>query len=88
MARVRLNEKYQVTLPAELREKAHLEVGDVLEAKAEGGKITLTPKSVIGSDIETALEEIKAGKVSRPFTSAHAFVRALRRDARKLKKTS
>jgi AbrB family looped-hinge helix DNA binding protein len=88
MARVRVNEKYQVTLPAELREKAHLEVGDILEAKAERGKITLTPKSVVDRDIEMALEEIKAGKVSRSFTSAHAFIRALRRDARKLKKTS
>ena len=46
MALVKIKEKYQVTLPAALRQKAGLEVGDLLEAKVEGKKITLTPKKL------------------------------------------
>jgi len=38
MALVKIKEKYQVTLPAALREKAGLEVGDLLDAKVEGKK--------------------------------------------------
>ncbi len=41
MALVKIKEKYQVTLPAALREKAGLEVGDLLEAKVEGRKLPL-----------------------------------------------
>ena len=51
MALVKIKEKYQVTLPAALREKAGLEVGDLLEAKVEGKKITLTPKSVLDREL-------------------------------------
>ena len=44
MPLVRVKGKYQVTLPLTVREKAGLAVGDLLEAKVEGKKITLTPK--------------------------------------------
>ena len=66
MALVKIKEKYQVTLPAALRQKAGLEVGDLLEAKVEGKKITLTPKSVLDRELAQALKEIEQGKTLDP----------------------
>jgi AbrB family looped-hinge helix DNA binding protein len=82
---VKVKEKYQVTLPASLREKAGLEVGDLLEAKIEGKKITLTPKSILDIELAQALKEIEEGKTYGPFNSAKAFLRSLQRETKKLK---
>jgi AbrB family looped-hinge helix DNA binding protein len=86
MALVKIKEKYQVTLPAALRQKAGLEVGDLLEAKVEGKKITLTPKSVLDRELAQALKEIEQGKTFGPFNSAKDLIRSLNREAKKLKK--
>lgn len=86
MALVKIKEKYQVTLPVALREKAGLEVGDLLDAKVEGKKITLTPKSVLDRELAQALKEIEQGKTFGPFTSAKDLIRSLHREAKKLKK--
>jgi AbrB family looped-hinge helix DNA binding protein len=86
MALVKIKEKYQVTLPAALREKAGLEVGDLLDAKVEGKKITLTPKSVLDRELAQALKEIEQGKTFGPFGSAKDLVRSLNQEAKKLKK--
>jgi len=86
MALVKIKEKYQVTLPAALREKAGLEVGDLLEAKVEGKKITLTPKSVLDRELAQALKEIEQKKTFGPFSTANERVRSLNREAKRLKK--
>ena len=86
MALVKIKEKYQVTLPAALRQKAGLEVGDLLDAKVEGKKITLTPKSVLDRELAQALKEIEQGKTFGPFSSAKDLIRSLNREAKKLKK--
>ena len=86
MALVKIKEKYQVTLPAALRQKAGLEVGDLLEAKVEGKKITLTPKSVLDRELVQALKEIEQGKTFGPFNSAKDLIRSLNREVKKLKK--
>ena len=44
---VRVKEKFQVTIPTELREALHLAVGDILEATIEHETIVLKPKAVI-----------------------------------------
>jgi len=44
---VKVKEKFQITLPAELRQALHLAVGDMLEATVEQGKIVLTPKAIV-----------------------------------------
>ncbi len=87
MALVKVKEKYQVTLPAAVREKAGLEVGDLLEAKVVGRKITLTPKTVLDRELVQALKEIDEGKTHGPFKTAEAAIRFLQRRARKLKKS-
>ena len=86
MALVKIKEKYQVTIPTTLCQKAGLEVGDLLEARVEGNKLTFTPKSVIDRDIAISLKQVREGKVSPPYRSAKAFLRALHRDVRRLKK--
>ncbi|MGH9857561.1 MAG: AbrB/MazE/SpoVT family DNA-binding domain-containing protein [Acidobacteriota bacterium] len=86
MAVVKIKERFQVTLPAALREQAGLEVGDLLEAKVEGKKITLTPKTLLDRELVQALKEIEQGKTFGPFSSAKDLIRSLRREAKKLKK--
>ena len=44
---VKVKEKFQVTIPTELREALHLTVGDLLEATIENETIVLTPKAVV-----------------------------------------
>ncbi len=87
MALVKVKEKYQVTLPAAVREKAGLEVGDLLEAKVVGRKITLTPKTVLDRELVQALKEIDEGKTHGHYKTAEAAIRFLHRRARKLNKT-
>ena len=75
MALVKVKEKYQVTLPAEVRKKVDLAVGDVLEAKVQGKKITLAPKVIVDRQfidkrLAEAEEDIKKGRVSPAFSTA------------------
>jgi len=88
MSLVKVKDKYQVTLPAALRAKAGVSIGDVLEAKYQGNKITLTPKSVVDREIAISLKEIGDGKTYGPFNSAKDLVGSLKRESRKLKKKS
>ena len=44
---VKVKEKFQVTIPVELREALHLSVGDILEATLEQDEIVLKPKVVV-----------------------------------------
>ena len=83
---VRVKEKYQVTLPASVRRKAGLTVGDLLEANVEGKKITLTPKSVVDRELALALEDVRKGRVYGPFSSAKEVILSLHREAKKLRK--
>ena len=47
MPLVKVKEKFQVTIPTELREALHLTVGDLLEATIQGQTIVLKPKDVV-----------------------------------------
>jgi AbrB family looped-hinge helix DNA binding protein len=79
MPLVRVKEKYQVTLPASVRKKLGLAVGDVLEATVEDNKITLTPKSVIDRELAEALQDFQEGRFIGPFENAKDAIDALRR---------
>lgn len=78
MPLVKVRDKYQVTLPATVRRKAGIAVGDLLEAQVKDAKITLTPKRVIDRELALALEDVKKGRVYGPFRSARAAARSLR----------
>jgi len=77
MAVVKVKEKYQVTLPASIRQKAGVAVGDLLEATVQGNKITLTPKRLIDRELALALEDVKKGRVYGPFKSVKEMLRSL-----------
>jgi AbrB family looped-hinge helix DNA binding protein len=82
---VKVKDKYQVTLPASLRRKAGLAVGDLLEATVEGKKITLSPKSVVDRELALALEDVRKGRTHGPFNTVDELMRSLIRSAKKRK---
>lgn len=84
MAIVRVKSKFQVTLPSRIRGQIGLDVGDLLEAKVERGKITLTPKSLLDRELAEALEDMREGRVYGPFSSPEAMKRSLRRNAKRI----
>jgi AbrB family looped-hinge helix DNA binding protein len=75
MSLVKIKEKGQVTLPAKLRARHHLSVGDYVEVKEEGNRIVLIPQDVaprhptIDAALREALEDERAGRMTPPFDS-------------------
>lgn len=57
MATTRVGPKHQVTIPKEVFDRLRLEVGDLLEAEVERGKIVLSPKRLV--------EKAPAAKLSK-----------------------
>jgi AbrB family looped-hinge helix DNA binding protein len=80
MSLVKVKTKGEVTLPSALRERAGLNVGDLLEARFEKGKITLTPKVLIDRRIEEGLEDIRRGRTYGPFDTADQMIESLQRN--------
>ena len=81
---VTVKKKYQVVIPLHVREQIGVAVGDVLEAKAENGRIVFEPKSIVDRGIAESLEEFKAGHSYGPFDTHEQFLTSLHREARKL----
>jgi len=83
MSIVRVKNKYQVVIPERVRQEIGVEVGDVLEAKVERGKITLTPKSLVDREIADGLADLKDGRTYGPYKSADEVIAALHSLAKK-----
>lgn len=79
MELVTVKTKYQVVIPLNIRKRLPLEVGDLLEASLEDGKITLTPKTVIDRRLAEGLEDLAKGRTHGPYSSAAAAITALER---------
>ena len=62
MALVTVKNKFQIVIPQSIREEVHIDVGDLLEASVENGKITFTPKSVIDRHLAEALDDLVADR--------------------------
>jgi AbrB family looped-hinge helix DNA binding protein len=77
---VTVKNKFQIVIPQHVREQVHIEVGDVLEADVEGGKIIFTPKSLIDRHLAEGLEDARKGRTHGPYSSADEAIAAL--DAR------
>ena len=78
-----------MTLPTVVREKAGVNIGDVLEAQVEKGKITLTPKTLVDRHLAESLADFRAGRYYGPFDSAEDMIASLRgRKGKTTKKTS
>lgn len=88
MSLVKVKTKGQVTIPTAIRERAGLNVGDLLEAKLEKGKITLTPKSLIDRHIDESMEQIRKGQFYGPFDTAEEMIESLHKNSKRGKKTT
>ena len=88
IAQVRQN--YQLTLPAELRKRLGLKIGDLMEIAVKGTKLILTPKRTVDIDQawfwskewqaaeHEAGADIKAGRVKKA-RSVEELIRSLKR---------
>jgi AbrB family looped-hinge helix DNA binding protein len=77
---VTVKSKFQIVIPQHVRKQAHIEIGDLLEAGVENGKITFTPKSLVDRHLAEGLEDMKEGRTHGPYGSAGKAIAAL--DAR------
>lgn len=96
---VKIQRKGQVTIPTRLRIQVGLVDGDLMEAKAERGKIVLTPKLIVDREytpeqrriidarLAESLEDIKNGRTHGPFDSARAAITFLRKEIKARKTT-
>ncbi len=74
---VTVKSKFQIVIPQQVRELAHVEIGDLLEAGVENGKIVFTPKSLVYRHIAEGLQDARAARTHGPYSSAEEAVRAL-----------
>ena len=76
--RIKVREKRQVTLPAELLEALHVKPGDSLEAGIEDGKLTLRPSR------EAALDALR--EIRRAFAESGVTLEELLEGGREVRK--
>jgi AbrB family looped-hinge helix DNA binding protein len=74
---VTVKNKFQVVIPAKVRQRIGIKVGDLLEANAEKGKVVLIPKSAVDREIAEGLDDIRKGRTYGPFESAEEMIRFL-----------
>ncbi|MGH9618917.1 MAG: AbrB/MazE/SpoVT family DNA-binding domain-containing protein [Bryobacteraceae bacterium] len=86
MELVTVKNKFQIVIPRSIREQVEIGVGDLLEAKAENGKITLVPKTVLDRHLSEALEDVRKGRTHGPYKTAKEAIAALEMRARTRKK--
>jgi AbrB family looped-hinge helix DNA binding protein len=77
---VTVKNKFQIVIPQHVREQVHIEIGDILEADVEDGKITFTPKRLIDRHLAEGLEDARKGRTNGPYNNADEAIAAL--DAR------
>jgi len=85
MALVSVKKKYQVVIPRSVRRKIGVKVGDLLEAKAEPGRITFTPKLAVDRGVAESIADFKAGRAYGPFGTHEGLVASLHEQAAKLR---
>jgi len=78
MSIVTVKNKYQVVIPRAVRERIGVAVGDILEAKVERGRITLTPKSLVDRAVAEGLEDVRKGRVRGPFDTVDEMIDSLK----------
>jgi AbrB family looped-hinge helix DNA binding protein len=79
MELVTLKTKFQVVIPQSIRKRVRLDIGDLLEASFENGKITFTPKTVIDRHLAEGMEDLVHGRTHGPYASAAEAITALER---------
>lgn len=80
---VTVKNKFQIVIPQHVRELARIEIGDLLEAGIEDGKLVFTPKSLVDRHIAEGLEDACKGRTHGPYASAGEAVAALEARAKR-----
>ena len=80
---VKIGVSRQVVIPRKLHDQLKLTPGDYLEVELKGGQLILTPKMLIEKRLAEGLEDIKKGRISRPFDSAETLIHHLHQGAKK-----
>ncbi|MCG6553846.1 MAG: AbrB/MazE/SpoVT family DNA-binding domain-containing protein [Candidatus Magnetominusculus sp. LBB02] len=79
MSLVKVKNKFQVTIPNDIRRQAHIKEGDILEVIFKDKAIVFKPK--VASDVEASiaegLKDYEEGRVFGPFESVEEFKAAL-----------
>jgi AbrB family looped-hinge helix DNA binding protein len=89
VALVKIKEKGQLTLPAKMRARHGLAIGDYVEMLEDGKRIVLVPQDVaprhpaIDAALAEGLADVRAGRVSPAFGTTEAFEAWLETDAGK-----
>ena len=83
MPLTKVKEKFQVTIPTEVRKTARLAVSEILEATVKNNVIILKPKAVVDREtaeeaIEEGLADLKVGRVSPTFSHVKEFKKYLK----------
>lgn len=91
MAAVKIGPKHQITIPREVFDSLHLEVGDFLDTRIKDNIIVLIPKKLVAKDQEwfwtnewqekerEADEAIAKGEISGRFSKASNAIKALKK---------
>lgn len=88
MELVTVKTKFQVVIPQSIRKRVGLDIGDLLEASFENGKITFTPKTVIDRHLAEGLDDRARGRRHGPYGSATAAMAALEHRVGRPKKST
>jgi len=84
MPLVTVKKKFQVVIPTAVRKQVKIRVGDLLEVKAERGKVSMIPKSAVDRGIAESLEDFKKGRFYGPFKTAEEMIASLHENAKRL----
>lgn len=91
MHAVKIGPKHQITIPREVFDSLHLEVGDFLDARVKDNVIVLVPKKLVAKNQlwfwtkewqameREADEAIAKGEISGPFSKASDAIKALKK---------
>jgi AbrB family looped-hinge helix DNA binding protein len=82
MQLVKIKNKFQITIPTEIRNEIGVKEGDILEAIVQNKTIIFKPKTVLDrdsveSDIAEGLEDFQEGRIFGTFSSVSEFKNAL-----------
>jgi AbrB family looped-hinge helix DNA binding protein len=80
---VTVKNKFQIVIPRHVRERINVEIGDILEAGIEDGKIIFTPKSLVDRHVAEGLEDARKGRTHGPYGTAEDAVSALETRAKR-----
>ena len=83
MSIVTVKNKFQIVIPQRVREQIGVNVGDLLEARAERGRLIFEPKSLVDRGIAQSIAEFKASRSHGPFDTHERFLNALHQEAKK-----